>query len=357
MLRLEAPTTRLQIENGETTVSQTYEITRPASWVLALVHQHEQAQVGIQHLYDLCGGHVDHTDRRIRRIEQAYDTLYRGTLYIYQQTERQQNTSHEWIQSELMRAANAYQTFSREVWQAIMERTTEADPRANHQATQIVRLNDAMAFLTEANAARNHQLSEFMAQVSDWASCQNAATLHLQQELADTQRRLQQLADQRAQVPLPSSSTPVPSTPRGEPTPERQHLTYLQGPLQRNQQTARVVNSPPVLMSPERDRLRDLLRSQPGTISPLQLGMLPLPPSIGGRGGPPSPPHGGDRRRGRSTSPPRRPQPNFAGELAQVLAPFLTAPRAQIEAPRHAPIKLSKPASYDGKPKSPFRSW
>jgi hypothetical protein len=357
MLRLEAPTPRLQIENGETTVSPTLEINRPASWVLALVHQHEQAQVDIQLLYDLCGGHIDHTDRRIRRIEQAYDTLYRGTLYVYQQTERQQNASNEWIQSELMRAANAYQTFSREVWQAIMERTTETDMRSNHQATQIVRLNDAMAFLTEANAARNHQLSEFTAQVSDWATRQNAATLRLQQELADTQRRLQQLADQRAQVPLPPTISSAPSTLRGEPTPQERPPTYLLGPPQRSQPTAPEVTSPPVLTTPQREHLRDLLRQPPGSISPLRLETPPLPPSIGGRGGPPSPPHGGNQRRGRSPSPPRRPPPNFAGELAQALAPYLTAPRAPNEVPRQAPIKISKPATYDGKPKSAFRSW
>jgi hypothetical protein len=134
----------------------------------------------------LCGNNIDRTDRRIQQVERSYDVLYRGILYVYQQTEAQQNASHAWVQTELTRAANAYQTFSREVWQAIMERTTEADLRANHQATQVARLNDAVAFLSEANMARNHNQSEFSVQVQNWAVWQDAITLRLQQELDAT---------------------------------------------------------------------------------------------------------------------------------------------------------------------------
>jgi hypothetical protein len=47
----------------------------------------------------------------------------------------------------------------------------------------------------------------------------------------------------------------------------------------------------------------------------------------------------------------------FAEVLARTLAAHLPGPRAGNEAPRQAPVKLPKPSSYDGKPKTPFRSW
>ena len=95
MLRLEAPATRLQITDGRPTTGPIVEILRPASWLRTLVHQHEQAQTDLRQLYQACGNQFDQNDGRIRQIERAYDTLYRGTLYVYQQTERQQNASNE----------------------------------------------------------------------------------------------------------------------------------------------------------------------------------------------------------------------------------------------------------------------
>jgi hypothetical protein len=47
----------------------------------------------------------------------------------------------------------------------------------------------------------------------------------------------------------------------------------------------------------------------------------------------------------------------FAEVLARTLAAHLPAPHTGNEAPRQAPVKLPKPSSYDGKPKTPFRSW
>jgi hypothetical protein len=170
MLRLEYPSTRLQITDGTVPAQPIIEITRPASWVRTIVHQHEQAQQDLRQLYEVCGNQFDQTDARIRYIERAYDTLYRGTLYIYEQAQAQREASHDWLQTELSRTANAYQTFQRQVWEAIVARTTEDDMRRIHQATQVARLNDAVAFLTEANTARNHNLTAFADQVSGWAT-------------------------------------------------------------------------------------------------------------------------------------------------------------------------------------------
>jgi hypothetical protein len=76
------------------------------------------------------------------------------------------------MQAKLANAANAYQTFSPDVWSAIVARTTEVDMRAVHQATQVASLNDSVAFLQEANAGRLTSLAAFTDQVSQWAANQ-----------------------------------------------------------------------------------------------------------------------------------------------------------------------------------------
>jgi hypothetical protein len=42
--------------------------------------------------------------------------LYRATQYLGERAEANVAASHQWLQTELSNAANAYQTFSREVW-------------------------------------------------------------------------------------------------------------------------------------------------------------------------------------------------------------------------------------------------
>jgi len=356
MLRLEAPITRLQIADGTSTPQQQIEITSPTSWVRTIVHQHEQAQVDIRQLYELCGDHVDRTDRRIQAVERAYDTLYRGTLYIYERGAANEIASHQWLQTVLTNAANAYQTFSREVWQAIIERTTETDLRTVHQATQVARLHDAVAFLSEANAARQHHLNAFTDQVTNWAAGQDAATRRFQPELARTKAQqaetarelaearvqMQQLTDARAQVPLPpTASTRYSSRPR-TPPPVPTRPTFLQGPPQRRRPTAISIGTPRV-QTPS-------LQGGP---------IIGEPPR-----GPPTTPAGSLRSIPRSPtseprqlSPePRRPQQNFADDLARAFAAYVPRPRLEDQQ-RVAPMKLPKPESYDGKPTTPFRAW
>jgi hypothetical protein len=76
MLRLEYPSTQLQITDGTSPSQPVLEITRPASWVQTIVHQHEQAQQDLRQLYEACGNQFDQNDYRIRQIERAYETLY-----------------------------------------------------------------------------------------------------------------------------------------------------------------------------------------------------------------------------------------------------------------------------------------
>jgi hypothetical protein len=62
MLRLEYPSTQLQITDGTSPSQPILEITRPASWVRTIVYQHEQAQQNLRQLYEACGHWFDHDD-------------------------------------------------------------------------------------------------------------------------------------------------------------------------------------------------------------------------------------------------------------------------------------------------------
>jgi len=127
LLRLEAPRYLLQITNGTPRPEQAVEIANPAVWVRTLVHQQRQAESDLQRLTELCGDAYKRTDRRTQEIEQAYQTLAEGTRYVYDRVNANEKIAEEWIRSELSKAANAYQSLARNVWQAIIEQTNEAN--------------------------------------------------------------------------------------------------------------------------------------------------------------------------------------------------------------------------------------
>jgi len=119
---------------------------------------------------EVCGDTVDRTDRRIQQVEKAYYQLSQGTQYIYERIEAKEVIAEAWEGNELTAAANAYQTFTRQIWEAIIERTKEAEVQWLHQATQVARMKDAMAFLGEADVARNQHLTLFQGIVEKWAT-------------------------------------------------------------------------------------------------------------------------------------------------------------------------------------------
>jgi len=90
--------------------------------------------------------------------------------YVYERIEAKEQIADEWVTNELMVAANAYQTFARQVWEAIIEWTQKAEVQRLHQATQVTQMHDAVAFLGEANLARNRHLVEFQGNVEKWAA-------------------------------------------------------------------------------------------------------------------------------------------------------------------------------------------
>jgi len=69
-----------------------------------------------------------------------------------------------------MTAPNVYQKFAQQVWEVIIERTQEAEVQRLHQTTQVAQMKDAVAFLGEANVARNQHLAVFQGNVEKWAA-------------------------------------------------------------------------------------------------------------------------------------------------------------------------------------------
>jgi len=165
MLRLEDPRDLLQITDGTPVPEQAIELANPMVWVRTMARQQRQAENDLRQLTKLCGNTIDRTDQRMERIEEAYRTLTEGTRYVYDRVHANEEIAEAWVRTELANAANTYQTFAHNVWQAILERTDEDNQRQICQATQLTRFNDALAFLAEANTARSQHLATFQGNV------------------------------------------------------------------------------------------------------------------------------------------------------------------------------------------------
>lgn len=151
----------------------------------------------------MCGNTIDRTDKRIQQIESAYHTLMEGTRYVYDRVSANREIAENWARSELAAAANAYQTVARNIWQAIIERTNEATQRQVYQATQLARVNDALAFLGEANTARHQHLATFQGNVELWADEHQRRVAELERELQHARTKIQQII---TRIPLPPAS-------------------------------------------------------------------------------------------------------------------------------------------------------
>ena len=224
-LHLEHPRSAEDIYNDTYPDNDSVDIQEPACWLRQLVHQHRQAQTDLQRLRQICGGEYDRSDRRIRSIERNYESIFQSVRYIYEQAKADIGASHEWMQTELMAAANASQQFTVEVWQAILTRNEEAGQQAMYQAMQITRINDALAFLQTADLQRNQEQAIFRRNLSEWADRQQTATnqLMLEQqrlrtEVDSTQAALFQVAEagqaERRTVPSYLQAAPAATAPR-----------------------------------------------------------------------------------------------------------------------------------------------
>ena len=226
MLGLEAPQDIRQIADGTEPVDKVVEVENPAGWVRSLVHQQEQAKADLRQLWEVSGSTLDRTNRWIHDIERAYMTLAQGTQYIYDRIRNQENITESWVQNELAAAANAYQNFAQQVWQEIIDRTNEADLRQKHQGTQLARLHDALAFLTEANTARSRHLALFQRNMEEWAQDHQACVATLEQRLAQAQEEIRKVAVQVALLTMPPAApilnrpSSIPRLGLGNPAPQ-----------------------------------------------------------------------------------------------------------------------------------------
>jgi len=124
-----------------------------------------------------------------------------------------------------MVSTNAYQAFTRQVWEAIIEHSKTRDLHRVHKATQVARMHDAVAFLLEANLARNVHLMEFRGNVEKWAADQQRKVETLEQQRNEDQNRMtsleQRLAQAQNELLRVATVVPLPATPveRTQPTP------------------------------------------------------------------------------------------------------------------------------------------
>ena len=259
MLRLEEPRGLLQITNDKEPQEETLEIANPDGWMRAMANHQQQAEQDLRQLMDVCGNTLDNTDWHIRRIEAAYNRLAQGAQYVYEQMEAKEPISGDWVRTELMVCANAYQAFTRQVWEAIIEHSKMSDLHRVHKGTQVARMHDAVAFLSEANLARNVHLMEFQGNVEKWAADhqQKVETLKrqrnedrdrmasLEQRLARAQDELLQVATTVALPATPAGRTRPTQSPRAPPTRLVLGSPLLRGTQQRRQRPPAVPATDP----------------------------------------------------------------------------------------------------------------
>jgi len=104
----------------------------------------------------------------------------------------------DWVRNELMVSANAYQAFTRQVWEAIIEHSKTSDLHRVHKATQVPRMHVVVAFLSEANLSRNVHLMEFQGNVEKWAADHQKKVETLEQQRNEDRDRMASLEQQLA---------------------------------------------------------------------------------------------------------------------------------------------------------------
>ena len=211
MLHLEAPRDLLQITDGTPAHEHAIEMANPAVWVRTMACQQQQAENDLCQLIQLCGNTIDRTDQWMQQIEKAYQTLAEGTRYVYDRVNANEEIAELWVRSKLANAANTYQIRAHNVWQAILERTSEDNQRQICQDTQLTRVNDALAFLNEANTTRSQHLATFQENVELWAADHQIKMGKMEEELRRARDEIRRID---TQIPLPGSPRPRTLTPK-----------------------------------------------------------------------------------------------------------------------------------------------
>jgi len=356
MLRLEAPWGLLQTTNDEEPQEETLEITNPVGWMRAMANHQQQAEQDLRQLMDICGNMLDHTDRRIRQIEAAYNRLARGAQYVYEQMEAKEQISGDWVRNELMVSANAYQAFTRQVWKAIIEHSKTSDLHQVHKAIQVARMHNAVAFLSEANLARNVHLMEFQGNLEKWAADHQKKVETLERQRSEDQDRMagleQRLAQAQDELLRVATAVPLLATPaertRPTPSPGAPPTRLMLGSplLGGTQQRRRRPPAVPATSLPYRPQ---------GTGGAGRGGPLPRPPQRGAPPSPSPPPSEDDNDLYEQNLPTGRPPPGAReptqdrlatmltpGEIAQLVGAGIAAAQAVDQPEREARVHTSR---------------
>jgi len=138
--------------------------------------------------------------------------------------EAKEQISGDWVRNEVMIAANAYQAFMWQVWEAIIEHSKTSEMQQVHEATQVARMHDAVAFLSEANLARYTHVMEFQGNVEKWAADHQQKVETLERQRNEDRQRMarleQQLARAQDELLQVATTVPLPAMPRTRTWPE-----------------------------------------------------------------------------------------------------------------------------------------
>jgi len=371
MLCLEASCGLLQITNNKEPREEVQEIANPVRWMRAMANHQQHTEQDLRQLMDVCGNTLDRTDRHLRQIEAAYNRLVQGAQYVYEQMEAKEQISGDWVRNELTVSANAYQVFTRQVWEAIIEHSKTSELHRVHEVTQVARMHDAVAFLLEANLARNVHLMEFQDNIEKWAADHQEKVETLEQQQNEDRDRMasleQWLARAQGELLRVATTVPLPTTPAGraQPTqnpgapPTRLVLgsPLLGGTQQRRQRPPAVPATP--------QGLRDTGGVGSG-------GSPPRPPRRAASPSPSPPPREDNNDLYERNLPTGRPPPGTReptqgqlatmltpGEIAQLVGAGIVAAQAIGQPVREAQIRTSRlkmenRAKFDGKSPTAF---
>jgi len=354
-----------------------------------MARQQRKAENDLRQLTWLCGNTIDRTDQQMQRIKEAYRTLAEGTRHVYNRVNANEEIAEAWVRTELANTANTYQTLAYNVWQASLEQTDEDNQRQICQVTQLTRINDALAFLAEANTARSQHLATFQGNVELWAADHQRKMNRVEEERRQAREEIRRIA---TYIPLPGSQN------ARAPSPEP--LQLWRSPVRPPSTSSAIAPAvPPPL--PMRPVLRSPIRLAPApptrrqrraAVPPSSPPLPPLPPlpAVGGAGGSrggspprPGPPVGsplppsseGDDDLYVQNIPAGRPPPGTREPTRTQLATMLTpeeiarlvgaviAAARQPEQPANrawihtSRLKMENPEKFNGKSSSTFNQW
>jgi len=375
MLRLEYPRTLTEVVQYTAVDDESVEVREPPMWMRQMIHQYTQAKRDLIRMYDACGQNLDRNDRRILDIEQNYEVLAEGIRYVYKQAKSDSVATREWIQTELTATAQATQELAQQLWEVIRGKNEKEEKRDLLQKLEDGRLHESLAFMQVAAVQRDHEMAVYRRNLEAWAEKQQTTTEQLmagqqalQTEVAATQEVVRKVATRQAERLGAGPSTAVPSFLRAVPS-RRQRVSRPTAATITGATEATV--GPLPVQAPAATTTGEAPAEQPpaaGGASGGPPNQPPQPPAVGAAGTP-QPGGSGDLTPtttmslgGRDGNHDRDDRNGHEGqEFAQLLAEAIATAQRDRPQPAQrttvAKLKIKEPERFDGKPKTPFRSW